>query len=106
MRRSSVARLALAAGALVVLIGAAGAQTTGRVSPTASGAQREIPLDIGRCYRLVFPIAGAPVYRVLDVESGGWVKAEVVAGPATVEREPLWINAAQIITIRGARCAP
>ena len=62
-------------------------------------------LEAGRCYRFTFPITGAPNWRVLEVLSGGWIKAEVDAGAASAKREPAWINTAQIITVRDARCS-
>jgi hypothetical protein len=57
------------------------------------------------CYRFTFPIAGAPNWKVLTLLEAGWIKAEVDAGPRSAVREPVWINTAQIITIREAQCS-
>jgi hypothetical protein len=62
-------------------------------------------LRANRCYRFTFPIAGAPNWRVLNLLDAGWIKAEVDAGPRSAVREPVWINTAQIITIRDAQCS-
>ena len=57
------------------------------------------------CYRFTFPIAGAPNWKVLSLLDAGWIKAEVDAGPRSAVREPVWVNTAQIITIREAACS-
>jgi arsenate reductase len=43
--------------------------------------------------------------RSVRTAHGGWIKAEVDAGPASAECEPVWINTTQIIAIRNARCS-
>ena len=100
------ASAAAAAVSLLVLIGVGAAQTTVSSRPEETARSVHGLLEPERCYRFVFSIPGAPTYKVLQLGPGDWIKAEVVAGPASVEREPLWINTAQIITIRNARCAP
>jgi hypothetical protein len=50
-------------------------------------------------------IEGAPAWKVLDVQDGGWIKAEVDAGSASARREPAWVNTAQLVTVREARCS-
>jgi hypothetical protein len=62
-------------------------------------------LRANRCYRFTFPIAGAPNWKVLDLLEAGWIRAEVDAGPRSAAREPVWINTAQIVTIREAQCS-
>ena len=71
------------------------------------GTQTTVPAFIraDRCYRLTFPIAGSPNWKVLEVLDNGWIKAEVHAGPASERREPTWINTAQIITALDAKCS-
>ena len=62
-------------------------------------------LTVGHCYRIAFPIDGAPNYKVLELVGDGWVRAEVDAGSAKAQRPSLWINTAQIVTMREARCS-
>jgi hypothetical protein len=62
-------------------------------------------LRANRCYRFTFPIAGAPNWKVLNLLDDGWIRAEVDAGPRSAVREPVWINTAQIVTIREAVCS-
>jgi hypothetical protein len=62
-------------------------------------------LQAGHCYRFTFSIEGAPAWKVLDVQDGGWIKAEVDAGSASARREPAWVNTAQLVTVREARCS-
>ena len=59
----------------------------------------------GQCYRIAFPIDGAPNYKVLEVVDGVWLRAEVDAGTAKAQRQSLWINSAQIVTMRQVRCS-
>jgi hypothetical protein len=92
------------AGLAIVL----GADVAGRQpSGMAAGVSDRAPafLQPGRCYRLTFPIPGVASYKILEHLDGGWVKAEVDAGPATARREPVWINGAQIVSARDARCS-
>ena len=56
------------------------------------------------CYRFTFAIAGAPNWKVVEVLDHGWVRGEVEAGSASAIREPVWINTAQILTVREAKC--
>lgn len=58
-----------------------------------------------RCYRLTFPIAGVPTWKLLEVLDGGWVRAEVDAGSTSTPRDSAWINTAQVITVREVRCS-
>jgi hypothetical protein len=62
-------------------------------------------LQPNRCYRLTFSVAGAPNWKVLELGDHGWITANVDAGPASARRETVWINTAQIITAREARCS-
>ncbi len=61
-------------------------------------------LEVNQCYRFTFPIAGAPQWKVLDILENGWIRAEVDAGSASAARESTWVNTAQLITVRPARC--
>ena len=70
---------------------------------TAQGAPEF--LQPGHCYRIAFPIEGAPNYKVLERLDNGWVRGEVDAGPASAQRQFMWINTAQIITARETRCS-
>ena len=83
---------------------AAGAAALG-LKPAAAQSQSLPFLQADRCYRLTFPITGAPNWRVLEVRDDGWIRAEVDAGPAAAKRESVWVNTAQIITVREARCS-
>jgi hypothetical protein len=88
---------------LFVLLGASVPVTT----QTASGGTSGVPafLRANSCYRLTFPIAGVPEWKVLEVLDHGWIRGEIDAGPPTAVREPVWINTRQIITAREARCS-
>ena len=66
---------------------------------------KEIPFQANRCYRIAFPITGAPNWKVLEVHDNGWMKAEVDSGPASAKRESAWVNSAQIVTARETRCS-
>ena len=100
MTRNTTAALVLGLAALVG--GAATAASHG-----GSPAQASAPgfLAAGHCYRIAFPIDGAPHYKVLELGGDGWVRAEVDAGSAKAERLSLWINTAQIVTMREVRCS-
>jgi hypothetical protein len=91
---------------LAVVIGGGAVSTLGS-RPREAGAQGGAPdfLQPGQCYRIAFPIDGPPNYKVLELSSGGWIKAEVDAGSAKAQRQSLWINTAQIVTMREARCS-
>lgn len=98
-------RAGLASGiaALATLLAAGLVDATGSGAPDEAGAPAFLQPE--RCYRLTFSIAGAPQWKVLERLDHGWIKAEIDAGPATAEREEVWVNAAQIITAREARCS-
>jgi len=89
--------------AAVVLFATSPTATT----QSAGAGQAGVPafIQANRCYRLTFSIAGAPNWKVLEVLDNGWVKGEIDAGPASALREPTWINTAQIITARDAKCS-
>jgi hypothetical protein len=74
---------------------------------SAGAGQTSVPafMQANRCYRLTFSIAGSPNWKVLEVVDNGWVKAEIDAGPASTLREAVWINTAQVITARDAKCS-
>jgi hypothetical protein len=97
------------AGAVAIAILAVGMLVTISGMPSASTAQRPAwapeVLQPGHCYRIAFSIEGLPNYKVLELLDGGWIKGEVDAGSAKAERQPLWINSAQIVTMREARCS-
>jgi hypothetical protein len=78
------------------------------MSPASTGQRSLGPaavLKSGHCYRIAFPIEGAPNYKILEVTEAEWIKAEVDAGPASAQRQPMWINAAQIVTLRETPCS-
>ena len=56
------------------------------------------------CYRFTFAVVGAPNWKVIEVLDNGWVRGEIESGSASALREPVWINTAQIITAREAKC--
>jgi len=105
MSKAMTTGLAVAAAGLTI---AAAASASGR-GPAAGDGQRSaaVPgfLQPGHCYRIAFSIDGLPNYKVLELLDGGWFKAEVDAGSAKAERQPLWINTAQIVSMREARCS-
>jgi hypothetical protein len=80
--------------------------TSTATTQSASGAAG-VPafLQVDRCYRVTFPVAGAPNWKVIELLDAGWIKAEVDAGPRAAVREPVWVNTTQIITAREARCS-
>jgi hypothetical protein len=94
--------VALVLGLAALVGGAATAASRG-----GSPAQASTPgfLTAGHCYRIAFPIDGAPNYKVLELVGEGWVRAEVDAGSAKAQRQSLWINTAQIVTMREVRCS-
>lgn len=74
--------------------------------PTAAGAPGAARfLQPGQCYRFTFSIDGMPAWKVLEVLDGGWIKAEVDVGPSSARREPVWVNTAQLVTVRDTRCS-
>ena len=98
---SAVRRIALVAGCAAVI-----ATASALASGESADAQALPPfLQANHCYRIAFPIEGAPNYKVLERLDGGWVRAEVDAGPANANRQSMWINTAQIITVRETACS-
>jgi hypothetical protein len=99
-----VRRVGLFVGiASLVLIAASMHGATQVTSQGAGGVSAVLQPE--RCYPFKFSITAAPNYKVLERLDDGWIKAEVDAGPSSARREPLWINTAQIITVREARCS-
>lgn len=94
--------LAVISGFLVLLFTSVPVTTQSNAVDAAS-----VPpfMRANRCYRFTFPVAGAPNWKVLELLEAGWIKAEADAGPASALREPAWINTAQIISAREARCS-
>jgi hypothetical protein len=89
-------------GALTVV----GMSIAGSAQPTAAGASTTMRfLQPGHCYRFTFSIEGMPAWKVLEVLDGGWITAEVDAGPSSARREPVWVNTAQLVTVRETRCS-
>ncbi len=91
--------LAATAGALMLFA------TSTTVTTQSAAAGVPVFLRANSCYRLSFAIAGAPNWKVLEIADNGWIKAEIDAGPASKLREPVWVNTAQILTARDARCS-
>ena len=100
MTRNTTAAVALGLAALVGSAVTAASRGGSQSKASAPGF-----LTVGHCYRIAFPIDGAPNYKVLELLGDGWVRAEVDAGSAKAERPSLWINTAQIVTMREARCS-
>jgi hypothetical protein len=101
--RSAVATTILLAGALAL-----GGATLMRAASEPQPANAAIPafLQANRCYRFGFGITNAPSnWKVLELAQHGWLKTQVDAGPASSERETVWVNTAQVITVREARCS-
>lgn len=101
-RTTRTTMLTLGAAAL-----AAGLITLLEPRSTAAAQASSVPafIEPGRCYRIAFPIDGAPHYKVLERLDHGWITAEIDAGSGKSQRTPLWINTAQIITMRDVRCS-
>jgi hypothetical protein len=97
----TVGFLAAILAVLVLLV----TSTPATAQSTDAAARVPAFLRATQCYRLTFAIAGAPNWKVLEVLDAGWIKAEVDAGPRSAVREPVWINTAQIITVREVRCS-
>jgi hypothetical protein len=100
---SSTRRIALALGCSG-LIGAGSLVATGGVAAQGEGVTPAF-LQANHCYRIAFPIEGAPQYKVLERLDGGWLRAEVDAGPASANRPSMWINTTQVITAREVPCS-
>jgi hypothetical protein len=87
----------------VVLLAAVTA--AGRAQATTAQPGPTHPfLTVNACYRFVFPIAGAPQWKVLEILDEGWIRAEVDAGSRAAAREVVWVNTAQLVTVRPAPC--
>jgi hypothetical protein len=84
--------LALGGFALTSNARGVSAQGTGFIAPNS-------------CYRIAFPIESPPNYKVLEVLESGWIRAEVDAGSPRAERASMWINTAQIISMRQVPCS-
>ena len=84
--------LALGGFALASNTRGVAAQSTGFIAPNS-------------CYRIAFPIESPPTYKVLEVLDGGWIRAEVEAGSPRAERASMWVNTAQIISMRQVPCS-
>ena len=94
--------------ATIVCAGGVAAIAVARLVTGSTGSAQPRPLPFLQphsCYRLTFPIVGAPNWRILEVREDGWIRAEVDAGPAAAQRERIWVNSAQIVTVRDARCS-
>ena len=90
---------------LCVVIATVWTSTTATTQSSGDRTTDAAFLRANRCYRFTFPIAGAPNWKVLDVLDAGWIKAEIDAGPRSAVREPVWVNTAQIISVRAAQCS-
>ena len=103
----STIRTAAAGLTVAGMIAAAGAAAsfTAPVASVHGEAQAPEFLEPGRCYRMAFSIEGPPNYKVLERARNGWVRGEVDAGPASAQRQSMWINTAQIVTARETRCS-
>jgi hypothetical protein len=86
---------------------AIGAAALSRATPVgASQRTNELGfLQPGSCYRIAFPIESPPNYKVLELLEGGWIRAELDAGTAKAQRQSMWINSAQIISLREVGCS-
>lgn len=91
-------------GGLAVAGLLAGVALDVRAQPRNPAAGAPPFLEVNQCYRFTFPIAGAPQWKVIEIGEGGWVRAEVDAGSASAARDAAWVNTAQLITVRPARC--
>jgi hypothetical protein len=90
---------------LLAIGGVVAAYSTQSASVPPVAATTPDVLQSGRCYRFTFWSQPSPNYKVLELVDGAWIKAEIDAGPSSAEREPVWINTAQIIAIRRTRCS-
>lgn len=89
--------------AVVAIVAVIAFSSSTPASGQASPAHRF--LEVNHCYRFVFPIAGSPQWKVLEILDGGWIRAEVDAGSRMGTRDAAWVNTAQLVTVRPARCA-
>jgi hypothetical protein len=105
MRRDWLSRNArfVAAVPVLVALGFTAAPVATQSAATAVATPAFLQPD--RCYKFTFAIPGATNWKVIEVLEGGWIKAEVDAGPAAATREPTWINTAQLVTVREGRCS-
>ncbi|MGH9373910.1 MAG: hypothetical protein ACRD15_20545, partial [Vicinamibacterales bacterium] len=70
-----MSRLRMAGIALTFAVGARAS-----TPPTTLPMQAALTpafLQPGHCYRIAFPIEGAPSYKVLELLEGGWMRAEI-----------------------------
>jgi hypothetical protein len=95
---------AVGALGLVVLLGS-GPSEARQTTPPAGPSGVPSFLQPQHCYRFSFVAQAAPHYKVVEILDHGWIRAEVDAGPPSPRREPVWINTAQIIAVRTARCS-
>lgn len=101
MSKARIVGIAAVFGACVV----AAASATSSEGAAQRAARGLDFLQPGSCYRIAFPIEGAPNYKVLELVGEGWIRAEVDAGTAKAERPSMWINSAQIVSMREVRCS-
>ncbi len=94
--------LAATAGALILgsMNIAVSTQTPAAATPGTPGF-----LQAGHCYRFTFSIEGTPEWKVLEVLDHGWIKAETDVGPSSAQRQPAWVNTAQLVVVREMRCS-
>jgi len=93
--------LIVAAGLLLLLATTASV----RSQPSRAAAAPGSFLQPGTCYAFTFSIPGVPNWKVIEVLDAGWIRAEVEAGTSSSQRDVTWINTAQIVTARVARCS-
>jgi hypothetical protein len=101
--RLRTAGIAVTFAALMAI--GAHAYSTSMTAPTLQAASTPAFLQTGHCYRIAFPIEGAPSYKVLELLEGGWIRVEIDAGSAKAQRPSMWVNTTQIITLREVRCS-
>lgn len=90
---------------LTTLLGLIGVAAISNRADAAAQTAGLAFLQAGSCYRIAFPIESPPNYKVLEVREGGWIRAEVDAGPAGAQRASMWVNTAQIISLREVPCS-
>lgn len=99
-RLSTVALALMFAGLTVI-----GARAFSPPSPSMQAVVTPAFLQTGHCYRIAFPIEGAPSYKVLELLEAGWIRAEIDSGTAKAQRPSMWVNTSQMITLREVRCS-
>ena len=103
MSRFRTAGIALTFAGLMAIGARAFSMPT--ITPPIQTALTPAFLQPGHCYRIAFPIEGAPSYKVLELLEGGWLRAEIDSGTARAQRPSMWVNTTQIITLREVRCS-